>query len=369
MRFSAEKDTILNSLAFVTKYAGEAKSIPIIGSVLIEADEGGVRVAATNIDRSASDRFSADIAEAGAACLPAQLLLKSIRSTVGSEVAVDAGDRQAIVSVGRSRFTLPVLPATNFPPMPTLTADALCTFPIAGSALHYIEKAVTFAHEPDGGRYYLVGTSWQATDGKLELCATDGKRMSVLSTDIEALDLPPVIVPVFGLPQWGDEVEVSASEKFIRFRSGNQVVASNLVEGSYPDYSRLVPSNPNAIRFNRADLLSSVNRAALVADRGEHSILIVGRDGIASISAISVNGEVSDEVEFDGPDFQCAHTHELLVSTLSSFDCETIEMRWADHVTGGTLHDPEDAARVVLVVPYRDSRLAEFVQPIREAAE
>lgn len=367
MRFTCERDTIVDALSFVSKYAGDGKGIPIIGNVLIDAGES-VRVSTTDTDRAASDQFAAEVSKPGSVCLPAQLLLRSIKGSSGAEVTVDADERQAAVTVGRSRFKLPVLPAAAFPKSLMLSTPAPHNFTMPGELIASLEKQVTFAHEPEGGRYYLVGTSWKSVGGKLEFCATDGKRMAVAKSDVAA-EIPATIVPIFAIPQWKGDVSVSLSDMFIRFQSGSQTVASKLLEGSYPDYERVIPSNANVILIDRDELLASVNRASLIADRGEHSIMIVGRDGTATVSAISANGEVNDEISYDGPDFQCAHTHSVLISALSSFDCEIIELRWGDHVTGLTMHIPNHDDRVCMVQPYRDARLSGFIPTYREAAE
>ncbi|WP_404927131.1 DNA polymerase III subunit beta [Mesorhizobium sp. ORM16] len=370
MKFTAERETILAALTFVGKYAASDNKIPIIADVLIKAKGSQVYFVATDLEQAAADSCPAEVQEPGVLCLPASLLLKAIKSSSG-EVSLSADDRQATVTIGKSKFKMPVLPAADFPEMPMLTKDGDCAFAVDGAVLTRIGKAVAFSAEQPNGRYFLIGVSWRVHEGQLEFCATDGKKLSLMSVDAPhaAAAMPSVIVPIIDTPSWSGPVNVDASEAFVRFQSGNQTLASKLIEGTYPDYHRLIPKNSTSIILDRQELLASLGRVALVADAKEHSILFVGRDGKVTLSSVTATGEAVDEIAYHGDDFQIAVVHHVAVPILSSFDCETIELRYADHQTGITIHDPNDASRVTFAMPYRDSRLAEFVPAYKEAAE
>lgn len=370
MRFTAERGSILSALSFVAKYAAGDNKIPIIADVLIRAEDGKVSFVTTDLEQVASDTCAAEVKDVGAICLPASLLMKAIKSSVG-DVNIEADDKRANVRIGKSKFTMPVLPASDFPEMAMLSKETPCDFTLDGAVLSRIDKAVAFSAEQPNGRYFLIGVSWQINEGKLEFCATDGKKLSLLSIDAPASSrsMSPIVVPLIDGPTWEGDVHVSASEAFIRFACGNQVLASKLVEGTYPDYRNLIPKNETPILVDRAEMLACLTRMALVADAKEHSILFVGREGKVTISAVSATSEAVDEIAYHGDDFQVAIVHHVAVPILASFDCETIELRFADHQTGVTIHDPNDASRVTFAMPYRDRRLAEFVPVYREAAE
>lgn len=370
MRFVAERESILSALSFVAKYAAADNKIPIIADVLVKAEGGNVYFVATDMEQAASDSCSADTQETGTLCLPASLLLRAIKSSSG-EVTLTADDRQATVVIGKSRFKMPVLPAIDFPDMPMLTKDGDCEFALDGATLSKIDKAVAFSAEQPGGRYFLIGVSWQVNEGQLEFCATDGKKLSLLSVAAPHSEnpMPQIVVPIIETPSWTGNVHVAITQGFIRFQSGQQVLASKLVEGTYPDYRRLIPQNSTSIILDRQELLASLGRVALVADAKEHSILFVGREGKVTLSSVTVTGEATDDVAYHGDDFQIAIVHHVAVPILSSFDCETVEIRFADHQTGITIHDPNDASRVTFAMPYRDRRLSEFMPAYSEAAE
>lgn len=368
MKITIERNVILAAMTFVEKYVASNSKIPVLADVLIDARDEQISITGTDLDQSATDTVPAQVDDAGAILLPARTLLSAIKSASGADVSILADDRQAMISCGRSRFKLPVLPASDFPPLSMLTGAVSTTFTV--DIIDQIGKRVLFAAEPDRGRYFLAGVSWRLNKNRIEFVATDGKKFSLLSVQAsqDALSMPSVIAPRFEAPAWSGDVQVSISDLFIRYQRGSQTVASKLIEATYPDYHRLIPKNDTSLLFDRSELVAALDRMAIIGNAAEHSILFVGRDGIVTISARSGESEVTDEIAYHGDDFQIAIIHPVIAPILASFDCETIEWRFSDHLTGVTIHDPNDDSRVAVAMPYRDGRLAE-IAGFREAAE
>jgi len=372
MRFTVEREHLLPALNFVRKYVAANNKIPILADVLIEAKDDRVSFTATDLDQAASDCVPAAVHLPGAATLPAAALFDAVKSAAGADVTIETDDKQARVACGRSKFKLPIMPGHDFPPLPMLTSDAATSFTV--SNLAEIDRRVLFAAEPDKGRYYLAGVSWRVVSDRIEFVATDGKKLSLLSipAPVEAREMPSIIVPRFDTPGWAGDVHVSISDLFIRYRQGDQIVASKLIEATYPDYHQFVPANETRLLFDREELASAISRMGIVTSAGESSVLFVGRNGVATISVHSGDREATDEIPYNGDDFQVAIIHHVIAPIISSFDCETIEWRWrdADHQSAVTVHDPNDDGRIALAMPYRDTRLLGFIGPaFRDAAE
>lgn len=371
MRFVVERETFLGALSFVAKYVDGASKIPILADVMVTVGEDGRgSVVATSLEQVASAAFAADVGEAGSACIPAALLLKAVKASFGAEVKIDADDRSAVVAVGKSRFMLPVLPSGDFPMPSMLTDEGVAAFSLPADLLRKIKKGVEYAREPEGGRYFLVGMSWRVSGGNIEFCAMDGSKLSLLEVEsvVGAASLPDIIVPSLDVPAWPGDVQIVATDRFIRFTSGDQVLASKVVDATYPDYRRIIPDNPTKLLFDREELLAAVTRAGITADGREHSILMVGRDGRMSALSRTAIGEATDEIAYEGDDFQIALITSVSVPILSSFDCEMIELRIRDHNSPVTIHDSTDASRIALAMPYRDPRLNEYLERIDDAA-
>ncbi|TPM39605.1 DNA polymerase III subunit beta [Mesorhizobium sp. B2-3-4] len=355
MRFTAEREKILAALTFVGKYAARGPKIPILANVRIDASDGAVTVVATDCEQSARQMFPSAIDRPGSVCLPVELLRKTIDASAGSEVFIDADDRQARVVCGKQRFVLPVMPASDFPILPMLDSEKGETFTLPGELLTRVTKEVAFAVIDPRGAYYLTGVSWRSQNGAVYFCATDTHRLSMLSAPCSRIF--DVIVPPFEIPAWQENVDAVVTETFIRLSSGTQTIASKLIEATYPEVRNLIPASTQAILIDRVEFLAAVKRAGLVAS----SVLIIGRDGLASFSASSSGQNADDEVAYEGADFQIVYAVDLLASVLSSFDCEMIRFGFVAHDATGVLTDPRDDTRVALAFPLRDARVVQYL--------
>lgn len=370
MKFIAEREKIVAALDFVSKYADTKSRIPVLECINFCADEHGVSVTATDLDRGAIDRFAAHIDQPGTTVLNGALLAKAVKSTDASEVLVDVDGEEARVQIGgKLRLKLPVFSADDFPDLAILSKEAGCNFTVDAGLLKRHAKEVEFAESKETrARQYLCGTRWALHNDLLDLCATDGVYFSLLSVPAPDRQMPAVTVPPIALPEWGGDVGISIDKAFIRFSCGHQTVATKLVEGNYPNYRSILPDNPARLLFDRAELSASLARMALVDSKYSPTVLFVGRDGRLSLSAISDGREINDEVAFDGDDFQISFVLSKIAPTISSFACETLEWRWADHATPVTIHDPRDDSRIACAMPYRDARVLPFISSARVAA-
>lgn len=364
MRATVERKTLLDCLSFVSRFADRPGSdIPIVTHLRIEASGDRLAIIATDLRQSAKSFVQCDIREVGEACLPADRLMTFVKSASGSDLAIHVDGSQATITCGRARVSLPTLPASDFPQMPMLDSDGDFTFPMSGLTLAAV-AGVSFAVSAEQTRFYLAGIHWAFENGAIEFCATDGSKLAVLRVKAETTARDGIIVPGFEIPA-GDATVTVADGKFIRIACGDKVAASRLIEGTFPDYHRVVPQNPVQMLFDREELASAIGRCAVIRDRkaaASSSILFVGRDGVATLSATSTFGDLTETIPYKGGDFQTCIASEVIAPCLSAFGCETIEIRWGDHQTPVTIHDPKDASKFAVAMPYRDSRVNEFVQ-------
>lgn len=358
MKLTIERETLLSSLSFIKKYVERRSTIPSLTHLLIVAGKGVVAITGTNLDQSASDSVSADVSEVGSALIDAHMLFDAIKRAGGPEVSIETDDTRAIIKCGKSRLKLSILDVQDFPEVPMITDECAVNFSIDG--LGDIADRVTFAASTEPTRYYLCGTSWMVRDGKIEFVATDGKTLSLMRHGIPdgADGLPAIIVPTFDFPEWTGLVDVSVSDRFIRYRHGSQVVASKLIDGSFPDYSRVIPDNDIVLKFDRKALAMAISRVSVVGGTRDNSILFTGTGDTLSVSSISGDDEAADELGYDGPDFQIALMNSVILPILASFDCDVIEWRYKSSMDPLTVHEPGENSRLAVAMPVRDKRLA-----------
>ena len=288
MRVVLERSNLIASLAHVQRVVERRNTIPILSNVLLRARDGKLTLKATDLDLEVTEQVAAMVEQEGSTTVPAHMLYDIVRKLPdGAEVKLALGesDNAMTLSAGRSQFRLAVLPETDFP---DLTAGEFGhAFKVAPAAMKSLIDRTQFAISTEETRYYLNGIYLHAIEGDdgpvLRAVATDGHRLA--QAQVEAPDgtagMPAVIVPrktvaevqklLDGLES---EVSVEVSEAKIRFTattpSGEVVLTSKLIDGTFPDYNRVIPTgNDKELRIDRESFSRAVDRVSTIAsDRG-----------------------------------------------------------------------------------------------------
>ncbi len=371
MKIVMERSALLAALSFVAKWSSKGDTIEVLSHLLIEAGDGAVAITGTTLDKIARTTVPADIEDGGSACIPAELLVKAVKGGAASEVSISCDDKGAVVRIGKTRLSVGILPADQFPdavllssePAYRLTMDAATLTTCIGGCAPFVWT--------DVGRDFISGVSWRHTEAGLEFCGTDGKTLSLVETGqryhgAAGLD---IITPPMALPQWTGDVEIEISNHFIRFRCGADALASKLIEGNFPDVHRLIPQGEGSVlTFDRSDLARAVSTVDLNAVGKENSILFVGENGQCTLSTVSTRGAVEDVVNYDGPDFVIALATRVIGKCLAETAAETIDIIYFDATKAVIIRPMGEAGRTMIAVPYRDSRVAGYASRAREAA-
>lgn len=279
-------------LTNVSRVVEARNTIPILSSLRLSAADGKLTVTGTDLDIVATASANADIEQDGAVCVDAKLFGDIVKK-VGGDISISLEAEKLIVKSGRSRFSLATLPAADFPDLGggTFTAE----FEIDLAALF---DPVAFAISNEETRFYLNGVFFSSAEGQPSVAvATDGHRLArnfgpVLPT------FAGIIVPrktVSLLPK--GVARVSVSENKIRVISGDFVMTSKLIDGTFPDYQRVIPmQNANAVTVNRDDMLQAAERVVTVSSEKTRAVKLSVAPGSISLSARSEIGDAEDEV-------------------------------------------------------------------------
>jgi len=228
MKMSIERATLLKALGHVQNVVERRNTIPILSNVLMSANEGQLTFVATDLDIEISESTSASVDAPGDITAPAHTLYDIARKLPdGAQVSLQIGaDDRLEVKAGRSHFTLPLLPAGDFPKM---TAEGFThNFVLKAQELRRLIDKTKFAISTEETRYYLNGIYVHAHDGLLRAVATDGHRLALSEMELPAgaADLPGIIIPrktvaeIRRLIDGGDaEVSLSISDAKIRFQN------------------------------------------------------------------------------------------------------------------------------------------------------
>jgi DNA polymerase-3 subunit beta len=376
MKATIERATLLKGLGHVHSVVERRNTIPILSNVLIEAEEqGGLRLMATDLDLQINETVEAEVGEAGATTVPAHTLFDIVRKMPeGSQVELIAAEGRMQVNAGRARFTLSTLPRDDFPVI--AEGDLPTGFELPAATLRQIIDKTRFAISTEETRYYLNGIYLHVSDGEplgggvnqpvLKAAATDGHRLARVTVPRPdgASGMPGVIIPrkcVAELRKLLDEVDgtvqVSLSESKIRFGLGNAVLTSKLIDGTFPDYTRVIPTaNDKLLKLDPRSLEEGVDRVSTIASERTRAVkLSLDRDRVTLSVTSPENGTASEEVSADyGADgLEIGFNARYLLDILGQIEGDVMEVHLADAAAPTLLRENDKAPALYVLMPMR----------------
>ncbi|MEL7491181.1 MAG: DNA polymerase III subunit beta [Pseudomonadota bacterium] len=373
MKVTIERSALVKALGHVQSVVERRNTIPILANVLIQATaDNRLTLTATDLDIEISESAEADVAAPGATTTEAVRLHDIVRKLPdGSQIKLElVGEEGRLqISAGRSQFSLAVLPDDDFP---TLAADDLPTnFSTPTADLARLLDKTRFAMSQEETRYYLNGVYLHAlTDGEeaplLRAASTDGHRLARLDAPLPkgAETMPGVIVPrkaVTELARLLDDaaemVEIGVSETKIRFGFGAGYLTSKLIDGSFPDYERVIPKgNENTLRVENKDFAQAVDRVSTVsADRTRSVKLALDTDQLRLTVNNPEAGSALEElsVDYAGAPIEIGFNARYLLDVAQQVDGETTTFKLADPSSPTIISDDDDPGALYVLMPLR----------------
>jgi len=310
MQFTVEKETLLKSLSHMQGVVDRKCTMPILSNINIETTEGHIIITATDMDLQLVDQITADIKVAGDTTIPAHLLHDIVKKLPAkSVISFKLKDNGVMaISCGKSKFSLPCLSSDNFPS--TGGGDFDVKFTIDAIALRLMIDKVKFAMSTEETRYYLNGIYLHSFNGQLRSVATDGSRLSVMGISLPSgsESLEGVIIPrkavneIRKLIDTGtDNVNISISKSKIEISYHNITLTSKLIDGTYPDYARIIPTtNTNKMVVNASLLSKSIDIASIATSQSKGiKLSLTGGDLEISSTGENDGTQSSDEIEVE----------------------------------------------------------------------
>ena len=365
MKATVERATLLKCLAHVQSVVERRNTIPILSNVLIEAKDGGLRLMATDLDLQVVETIAAHVTSPGATTVSAHTLFDIARKLPeGAQVELTVVGDKMTVTADRYRSNLATLPRDDFPVI--AETDLPTVFTLPAETLRTIIDGTRFAISTEETRYYLNGIFLHVIDGpepKLRAVATDGHRLARIEFDMPegAKGMPDVIVPRKCvaeirklLDEVDGEVEVSLSASKIRFKLAGAVLTSKLIDGTFPDYSRVIPTaNDRLLRIDRKSLSQGVDRVAAIAttEKTRAVKIALGHDKVTLSVTSPENGTASEEIpaDYNAPEFEVGFNYRYLLDILDQVDSDLVEVHLAD-AAAPTLIRVNDASEALYVL-------------------
>jgi DNA polymerase-3 subunit beta len=362
----AKRDELLGPLSAVSGIIERRHTLPILSNVLIERAADALAFTATDIEIQIGARSSiAAGAEARAVTVGARKLLDILRALPeGVEVTLTQQDKRLVVKAGKSRFTLQTLAAEDFPRLARPAGES-AKFELEQKALRKHLSLVQYAMAQQDIRYYLNGLLMVVEDGALKLVATDGHRLAFAALKLGAqLPRQEVIVPRKTVLELGKlladtdakvKIEIAATQASFSF--GNVELVSKLIDGKFPDYTRVIPSgHKNRLQVEREPLRQALQRAAILSNekfRGVRWVLGEGSLKIVSSNAEQEEAHEELEVKYSGDALDIGFNVNYLLDVLNNVSGDAVECAFGDSASSALITYGSEKDFRYVVMPMR----------------
>jgi DNA polymerase-3 subunit beta len=378
MKVTLERAALLKSLGHVHRVVERRNTIPILSNVLLQAEGQSLRLKATDLDLEVTEVLAADTAQKGAITLPAHILYDIVRklpdgAQVSLETTEDSGQMQ--LRSGRSRFHLQALPASDFP---DLSAGELShQFSLAAGDLKKLIDKTQFAISNEETRYYLNGIFIHTAESPaadavgvppivLRAVATDGHRLARVEIPAPkgSEGMPGIIVPRKAVAEvqklvedLAQEVKIEISTTKIRFTFGDVVLTSKLIDGTFPDYLRVIPAgNDKRLIVERQAFSEAVDRVSTISSERGRAIKLALADSKLTLSVTNPDsGSAVEELEvdYDSAPLDIGFNARYLLDITGQLDSDTILFKLADPGSPTLVLDRDGAAALYVLMPMR----------------
>lgn len=345
MEIRLTRDDLLAELTLLQGIVERRTTIPILSHLLLEPGDGKLRLAATDLDVSLTTWCDADASGDGALAVQAKKFTEIVRSLGDSDVELSIEDGETLViRAGRSRFRIRGLDADNFPTLPSVDSDVSVEAPL--DLVRSMVSRVLFAISTEESRFQLNGALFQVREGGLEMVATDGHRLALVTAPTgsdEGLVVRSVqdgvLVPRKALQELlrfdGEgTLGYRRSEHHLSFRLGRRELTCRILEGTFPDYDRVIAKDhPSRPVLARSVFLDAVQRVALLTGERSRGVLMTFEDAQLVISAANPDlGEAVEQVpcEFDGEEVKLGVNPDYLTSFLTAVSSERVRLEVKD---------------------------------------
>ncbi len=370
MKFQISKQTIFKTLSHLQGIVDKKNSLPILSNILIEAKDNSLTLSSTDMDISIVEKLECNILEDGATTINAQILYDIVRKLDdNSDVEIISNDGKILtLRASGSRFSLSCLPKEDFPII-DLQNDGV-TIKINSQILFGLIDKTKFAISNEETRYFLNGLYLnilsKESKTNITIVGTDGHRLAKFSHDIDQkIDkVTGVIIPKKTinelsklLSEIDEDIEIIISSNKIIFYIKSLVFVSKLIDGTFPDYKRVIPNdNTNIIEINREKLLSAVDRVSTIANEKSPVIKFKLLKNVINLNTINNDNSTATEdlnLEYDGDEFEIGFNSKYIMDIVNNLEDEIINLKFKDGSSPIIAQENSNSNLVYVLMPMR----------------
>ena len=371
MRLVIERGELLRALGHATSVVERRTTIPILSNVLLKATGDVLEFKATDLEREVIEHAPAKVATPGAVTVPAHMLHDIVRKLpdgVQVEISRDAEKERLTLSAGHARFALQTLAAEDFPDL--AAGEMSHSFEVGAKDLKRLIEKTRFAISTEETRYYLNGIYLHAagtgSSQTLRAVATDGHRLAQVELPLPkgAQGMPGIIIPrktvheLHRLIEDSDAtVSVGVSPSKVRFETGTVTLTSKLIDGTFPDYGRVIPKdNDKELKVSNAEFTSAVDRVSTIAsERGRAvKLSIAGNKLVLSVNNPE-GGSATEElgIDYESTPIEIGFNARYLLDIAGQLESDNAVFRLADPGSPTIVRDSGDNSALYVLMPMR----------------
>jgi DNA polymerase-3 subunit beta len=364
MKLTAEREKLLTPLQAVIGVVERRQTMPVLANVLLGVSEGKLSITATDLEVELVASTEVQIQDAGDITVPGRKFLDILRALPDKvSVSVALEGEKVVIKAGRSRFSLSTLPAAEFPVIEDINAQQTVQIP-RKDLLRLLEKT-HFSMAQQDVRYYLNGMLFEIDGLVLRTVATDGHRLALCegALGVKAKSSQQVIVPRKGvlelqriLSEEGT-ASVAIGTNHVRAQIGDVRFTSKLIDGRFPEYSRVIPAAPAAaIKADRDVLRQALQRTAILSNEKYRGIRINVKRNTVTVQAHNPEQEEAEEeieVNYEGDDLEVGFNVNYLLDALGAIDGQEVEIGLTDSNSSCLIRSPGDSGARYVVMPMR----------------
>ena len=364
MNISVKRDDLLKSLQSIIGVVERKQTMPILANVLINLDNKKLSITATDLEVELISTLNVKSENIGSFTAPGRKLLDICRALpAGADMSISQSDKKIIISSGKSKFNLATLPENEFPVIKNI--DQNDTIKINQKELKRIIDKTHFSMAQQDVRYYLNGLLLEVGSGTIRAVATDGHRLATSTTkqDQEQEARKQVIIPRKGvielqrLLDGEGDIKIGLGSNHIQVKLQSVCFTSKLIDGRFPEYGRVIPSDTsNQLLADKEGLRSALQRTAILSNEKYRGIRLIIKQNELTIQAHNPEQEEAEEsmqIKYDGNEIEIGFNVNYLIDALNSVESENVVLSLVDNNSSCLITDPKEDQSKFVIMPMR----------------
>ncbi|WP_100401284.1 DNA polymerase III subunit beta [Bacillus sp. FJAT-42315] len=376
MKFSIQKDRFAQSVQDVLKAISSRTTIPILTGIKIDAGTEGIKLTGSDSDisiesfipKEEEEILLADIQQTGSVVLNARFFNEIVKKLPSDTIEIEVlSSFQTVIRSGQAEFNLNGLDPEEYPHLPQIEEEEV--FKLPTDLLKAMVRQTVFAVSTSETRPILTGVNWRVEEGMLSCIATDSHRLALRQAAVETASDAEynVVIPGKSLSELSkilddsqEAVEIVITENQVLFRAKHLLFFSRLLEGNYPDTSRLIPTDSKTrLELNTKEFLQAIDRASLLAREGRNNVVklsMIGDEMIEVSSNSPEIGKVTEQVKsqaVEGEELKISFSAKYMMDALKALEGTEINIQFAGAMRPFVIRPQHDDSTLQLILPVR----------------